>query len=86
MTYDALNRLQSRTLSAVVYRPLKVGIASFLPNTVPENAPYPREPIAVGLTAVPDTVIGATTESFTCRLQRTAPTLDTRRLRRLCHY
>ena len=64
MVYDALNRLQSRTLSAVTYTSKKVGIAGFMPNTVSENKPYPRRPIAPGLTPVGDTVIGSMAESF----------------------
>jgi RHS repeat-associated protein len=64
MSYDALNRMVTRVLPKVDYQKTSVGIAAFKPNTFAENVPYPRRPIAPGVTAVPDTEIGGMTESF----------------------
>jgi RHS repeat-associated protein len=65
LSYDALNRLSTRTLAVVTYQKRNLGVANLGPGQHPRNVPYPRYPIALGVTAVGDTVIGGTTESFT---------------------
>lgn len=64
VAYDAMNRVQTRLVPQVTYKHQTVGIATFSPVPTSANPPYPRLPIAVGVTAVPDTVIGASTETF----------------------
>ena len=63
MSYDALNRLITRSLDTVVYQTRNQGIV-VVDALVPENTPYPRFPIAPSLPSVADTIIGASTETF----------------------
>ena len=61
MTYDALNRLTSRTLPPITYQRRTDGVltlSSFASN--PENRPYPRYPLSPGDTAV----VAGDTERF----------------------
>jgi hypothetical protein len=63
MAYDALNRLKTRSLPSVTYAKRREGVYTLGPRPA-ANVPYPRLPIAPGLTAVPDSTIGSTTEAF----------------------
>ena len=44
MSYDALNRLSSRTLSGRLFPKETVGLAAFKPSQPAVNPPYPRKP------------------------------------------